>query len=275
MLRASTLASPLLGTTGAALPRDTERGAVMRRVHAVLAGRFNGRFARGAAAVLPLLLLASACSRSEEKRVAAPTPPAETRVREMHWIWEQEAVSAAATTAGASPLVQRALASSPILGLRFERSFVVHATGETSDGSPLRLTILPYSVQGDPTKAAFVSMAEGYGRVAAEYGEMIVGRDPRPDEPGFHPVVWGNRLVWIRSGEAFEPGTSSGQPAPMKRSWTKLFDCVAERMPTGCAAGSAIAEEVAPGYPHAAAVGCGIGAALGAGSCVADFIRDR
>jgi hypothetical protein len=193
----------------------------------------------------------------------------------MHWVWEPEALAGAVRLAGTSPLVQRALAAAPIEGLRARHDLAIRAVGDGSDGAPVGFTILPYSVAGDPTRAAFVSMVQGFGREAAEFAEMIVGREPRPDEVGFHSVVWGDRIVWIRSGEAYAVSSSGANRSPMKRQWTKFFDCLAQRMPTGCAAGSAIAEEIAPGEPRAAAIGCGLGAAAGAGSCIADFVRDR
>lgn len=233
-------------------------------------------FTAGLAAVLPLLVLTSACSREGERRIVAPDPlPDPPAVTGARWVWEPRALAGAVQSAGRSPLVQRALSQAPLGRLRPRFDLAVRAVGEDAAGGSVGLTVLPYAVEGDPTHAAFVCLAEGLGQQAAEFAEMIVGRDPRPDETGFHSVVWGDRIVWIRSDDAVASSSGIAHRSPEKRQWTKLFDCLATRMPTGCAAGSAISQEIAPGSPHAAAIGCGIGAAAGAASCAVDFIRER
>lgn len=230
----------------------------------------------GVAAVLPLLVLTSACSNRGERRIVAPDPlPDRPQVTGAHWVWEPGALAGAVQAAGRNPLVQRALNRAPVGGLHARFDLAVRATGEDATGGTVGVTILPYAVEGDPTRAAFVSLAEGMGIEGAEFSEMIVGRDPGPDETGYVSAVWGNQIVWIRTGEAYFPATDGAHPAPLKRQWTKLFDCMAQRMPTGCAEGAMIANEIAPGQPHAAAIGCGVGAAAGAVSCVADWLRDR
>lgn len=230
----------------------------------------------GLAAVLPLLVFTSACSREGERRVVAPEPPAEQpQVTGARWVWEPSALAGAVQSAGRNPLVQRALREAPTQGLTPRYDLAVRAVGDAADGGTIGLTILPYAVDGDPTHAAFVSVAQGFGREAAEFAEMIIGREPRADEVGYHTAVWRNQIVWVRSGEAYVPASAGAHPAPLKRQLTKLFDCAVERMPSGCAAGASIANTVAPGEPHALAIGCGIGAAAGGISCVADFLRDK
>ncbi|MGE5179239.1 MAG: hypothetical protein ACM3PF_09125 [Bacteroidota bacterium] len=233
-------------------------------------------FLVGFAAVLPILVLASACSRDSERRVVAPNPlPDSPQVTSAHWVWETEALAGAVQSAGKNPLVQRALAQAPIGGLRPRFDLAVHAVGEVPDvGGTVGLTILPYAT-ADPTHAAFVSVARGLGSEAAEFAEMIVGREPGPSEIGFHSVVWGDQVVWVRSADAYVQAAGGTLRSPIRKSWTRLFDCLANRMPAGCAAGSSIASEIAPGSPHAAAIGCGVGAALGAASCALDFIRGK
>lgn len=235
-----------------------------------------GGFVAGVAAVLPLLVVTSACSRDGERRVTAPAPlPDSPQVTGARWVWEPAALAGAVQAAGKNPLVQRALSQAPIAGLRPRFDLAVRAVGEVEGAGAVVLTILPYAVNGDPTHAAFVSVAEGYGQEAAEFAEMILGREPNPDETGYHSIAWGNRVAWVRTGDAWLLPGGGANRAPLRRQWTKLFDCLAERMPSGCAAGSAIASELVPGEPRAAAIGCGIGAAAGGVSCVADFLKDK
>jgi hypothetical protein len=253
----------------------------MRRVRVGSEG--SRRFLAGFAAVLPLLVLASACSREGERRVVAPALPDPPQVTGARWVWEPSALAGAVLSAGKSPLVQRALREAPVGGLRPRHDLAIRAVGTIADGGTVGVTILPYAVDGDPTHAAFVSVADGFGLEAAEFAEMIVGRDPRPDEVGYHSIGWGGQVAWIRSGDPYFPeaGASgsavwgSAHPSPLKRNWTRLFDCAVERMPTGCSAGAEIASGLVPGDPRAAAIGCGVGAAVGAISCVVDFLRSK
>jgi hypothetical protein len=236
----------------------------------------TGGFVAAVAAVLPLLVLTSACSREGERRVVAPAPLSDSpQVTGARWVWEPAALAGAVQAAGKNPLVQRALSQAPIAGLRPRYDLAVRAVGSVQGAGEVGVTILPYAVNGDPTHAAFISVAQGSGQEAAEFAEMILGRNPNPDEIGYHSIVWGNQVAWVRSGDSWLLPAGGANRAPLRRQWTKLFDCLAERMPTGCAAGASIASELVPGEPRAAAVGCGIGAAAGAISCVADFLRDK
>lgn len=231
------------------------------------------RFAAGVTAVLPLLVLASACSREGASRVAAPSRPEPPQVTAARWVWEPQTLAGAVQSAERSPLTQRALSQAPIAGrLRARYDLAVRAVGQGADGKTLGLTILPHSVEGDPTRAVFISVADGLGSQAAELAEMIAGREPAPDEVGFHSVVWGDRVVWVRSGDVYEMSGAGALRSPMKRNWGKLFTCLADRMPTGCAAGAAIARDLAPSFPQASAIGCGVGAAAGALTCAAEFL---
>jgi hypothetical protein len=229
------------------------------------------------AALFPLLLAAGACSRSDERRIVAPAPPGDDPpgIAEAHWIWEPEALAASVTRAGSSPAVQSALREAPVAGLTPAFQHVVRAVGSTATGVPLSLTILPYAVKGDPTHAAFISVAEGHGTQVAEFAEMISGRDPAPGETGFVAATWGDHRVWIRTSESFALGANGIRRAALRRNWGKLFQCLAERVPLGCAAGSSVANEFLPGEPRAAAIGCGVGGALGAMSCVGDWLTGR
>lgn len=234
--------------------------------------RIRPGFHRGLAAVLPLLLLATSCSRGTEKRVVAPNPPLDpAHVQTGRWIWEPEGLAGAVREARSNPLVQRTLATATTTGLRPRNDLAIRAVGSDSRGMPVTLTILPFSVGHDSSHAAFISVAEANGRQAAEYAEMIVGREPRPDEAGYTQASWGNLLVWIRTGDAYELAPGMAHPSPMKRNWGKFFRCLAERVPQGCSAGMEIADEFAPGIPRAAAIGCAIGSAIAGLSCGFEF----
>jgi len=175
--------------------------------------------------------------------------------------------------------------------MRARHDLAIRAIGVGPDGAPLGFTLLPYAIPGDPTRAVFISSAEGLSTEAVEIVEMIAGREPRANEIGFEPVLFAGRLVYIHTKDSYVPPPPDppvptdpwypeqpmkrGAESPVRRSFAKLFGCLAERMPQGCAAGASIADEIAPGVPKAAAIGCGVGAALGAGSCVVDFVRSK
>lgn len=237
--------------------------------------RIRPGFHRGLAAALPLLLLATSCSRGNEKRVVAPTPLDPPHVATGRWLWEPDGLAGAVREARSNPLVQRALATATVTGLRPRNDLAVRAVGEDDRGMPVGLTILPFSVGRDSSHAAFITVADGSGRQAAEFAEMIVGREPRPDETGYTRMTWGNQIVWVRTGDAYELAPGMAHPAPMKRNWTKLFTCLAERMPQGCAAGADIADDFAPGNPRAAAIGCAIGSAVAGLSCALEFVGSK
>ncbi len=234
--------------------------------------RIRPRFA----AVIPLLLVATSCSRGDEKRVVAPNLPVDPpHVVSGRWIWEPAALAGAVREARANPLVQRALTTSNVAGLRPRSDLAVRAVGEDSRGVAVGLTILPFSVGNDSTHAAFISVAEASGLQAAEFAEMIVGRDPYPSEVGFEATTWGNQIAWIRTGEAYALAPHIGHLAPARIQWGKLFGCLAERMPAGCSMGAEMGREIAPNFPQAAAIGCAIGAAGGALTCGLQFLTGK
>ncbi|HEV8129424.1 MAG TPA: hypothetical protein VGQ14_07190 [Candidatus Eisenbacteria bacterium] len=253
------------------------------------------RRAGPAAAALLLVVGSGACSRQEEKRITAPTP-AEPVVTAMRWVWEPASLAAAVSRAGANPLVQRALADAAVPGMRARHDLAIRAIGVGPDGAPLGFTLLPYAITDDPTRAVFITAAQGIAAEAVEVVEMIAGREPRANEIGFEPVLFAGRLVYVHTIGSYEQGPETPYPpdntprdpyvpdpypvqrgaeSPVRRSYAKLFNCLAERMPQGCAAGAEIANEIAPGIPKAAAIGCGVGAALGAGSCVLDLLSRK
>jgi hypothetical protein len=266
----------------------------MRRVQSV---RFRASSVRRAvhravpaAAALLLAVVTGACSRETEKRITAPVP-SEPVVTGMRWVWEPASLAAEVRRAGSNPLVQRALAEAGVTGMRARHDLAIRAIGVGPDGAPVGFTLLPYAIPDDPTRAVFISSAEGLSTEAVEIVEMIAGREPRANEIGFEPVLFAGRLVYIHTKDSYVPAPPDppapsdpwypkqparrGAESPVRRSFTKLFGCLAERMPQGCAAGASIADEIAPGVPKAAAIGCGVGAAIGAGSCVLDFLGKK
>ncbi|HEX7077891.1 MAG TPA: hypothetical protein VF363_05685 [Candidatus Eisenbacteria bacterium] len=221
--------------------------------------------------LLPVALAASGCAEKKEGRVVAPTrpvagPPA---AAEAHWVWDRAALSAAVSRASSSPLVERTLAESPTSGLDPAFQNAIHLEGSLDNGQSVSLTLLPYVVGGDSTHAAFVSVARSGDLELAEFAEMIVGRDPSPFETGFHPALWGTTPVWVKTGDAYSVD-AAGHLAPLRRSLTKLFECLVQEMPSGCMAGGIVGGAV--GGPGGAAIGCGVGAAMGAAACVADWL---
>jgi hypothetical protein len=212
----------------------------------------------------------------------------------MRWVWEPASLAAAVSRAGANPLVQRALAEAAIPGMRARHDLAIRAIGVGPDGAPLGFTLLPYAITDDPTRAVFITAAQGIGTEAVEVVEMIAGREPRSNEIGFEPVLFAGKLVYVHTVDSYEPDPPSppddtprdpyvpdpypvqrGAESPARRVFAKLFACLAERMPQGCAAGVDIANEIAPNVPKAAAIGCGVGAAVGAGSCVLDYLSRK
>ncbi len=217
-----------------------------------------------AVAALLLVVVTGACSRESEKRITAPLP-SEPVVTGMRWVWEPASLAAEVRRAGSNPLVQRALAQGGVPGMRARHDLAIRAIGVGPDGAPVGFTLLPYAIPGDPTRAVFISSAE--------------------------PVLFAGRLVYIHTKDSYVPPPPDppvptdpwypeqpmkrGAESPVRRSFVKLFSCLAERMPQGCAAGAGIADEIAPGVPKAAAIGCGVGAAIGAGSCILDFLGNK
>ena len=225
--------------------------------------------------LLPLALLAGACSKREAGRIAAPDPlgAVAPAVAEAHWVWDRDALHAAVNQAAVSPLVQSALSEAPVAGLTPCFDLAVRVAATTGDGSSYFVTFLPYMFGNDSTHAMIVSVIEGLGVRMAEPAEVILGRDPTSLESGFTPYAWGARTIWVKSGASWVVKAGEIALAPERRRWREFFDCLATRMPAGCAAGAAIGGTIGgPAAPHAAAIGCGVGAAVGAASCALDLL---
>lgn len=221
------------------------------------------------AVVLPIVMVAAGCGRKESTRVVAPPPSSlEVEIVEAHWV-TGAALQDAIELAAASPLVRQAIAVShprlsPVHG------YAVRAVGTVSGGSQVGATILPYMVDNDSTHAVFFSLLERDGKQQAESGELILGREPTALETGFTPVRIGDRIGWIKEGNAYVAG-ADGLPhlSPQKFRLNKFITCLVGGASAACEAGAAVGRGVAPGVPYAGAVGCGVGVAALAAGCVA------
>ena len=87
-------------------------------------------------------------------------------------------------TASAAEIVAMALAER-------RRAVVV---GSTTTGMPVEFTMLSFMADGDETHGVFVTQGTAGGEEVTQRGELIVGRDPRPDEPGFPPLSLTSRM---------------------------------------------------------------------------------
>jgi len=230
---------------------------------------------RSIAIVLPIVMIAVGCGRRESTRVIAPPPSGETpEIVEAHWVMERDALDGAIQLAASSPLVRRAVADA-VPGARNPRlspafRYAVRAEGAAKGGARIGATILPYIVDGDSTHAVFISLLERDGKQVAEASELILGREPTALEIGFARIRIGDRLGWVKSGSSYASG-ADGRPrlAPEKFNWVKFLTCFLGGAEDACSIGANIGNIVAPGYPYAAAVGCGVGVALLAVMCAA------
>jgi hypothetical protein len=228
------------------------------------------------AVVLPLVLAAGACSRKEPARVVAPEPRVEgsPAIAEAHWVWDKDALAVAVNRAAASPLVQRALSEAPKSALSYLPQYAVHVAGTTTDGSRASATVLPYMDSPDSTRAMFVSVLEQDGVQLAEQAELILGRDPLPIETGFVPTVIGTTPVWVKSGPTYAlaaGGFVLGSPGRISKK--KFLECFAALGQEFCDRGADLGRAIAPEFPAAAAIGCNIGTATAAITCVAVALR--
>ena len=220
--------------------------------------------------VLPLAVIALGCERepSGSGRIADPVPSVEApELLDARWIWDK-GLQDALLGAAASPLVQKAVSESPHPGAKPVWSLAVRAEGRVSDGKTVGVTILPYSVGSDPTHALFVSLYEHEGVEVAEPAELILGRRPTESETGFVPIWQGDRYAYVKTGTPYAIGASGPyRLSAERRNWAKFFQCFTERAPQYCGSGASIANEIAPNFPRAAAIGCGVGVALAGVEC--------
>ena len=220
---------------------------------------------------LPLALAAAGCEQ-RQTRVADVEAPRPVEIVEPHWV-TGPALDVAVQEAAAQPLVERVIAENIDPRLTPMWHLAVKAEGRLLDGRAVGVTILPYLVDGDSTHARFVSYIDDGMGPYAEPSDLILGRAPTFLETGFVPVDLGGRTGYVKSGATYK--LASGGVilrATEKTKWAKFAECFFNTAPTYCSAGSTLAQEVAPGVPRAAAVGCGIGIAAAALSCGAQHL---
>ena len=231
-------------------------------------------------AILPLALAVGACTREPARRVAAPEPVSSSTIRDGSWVSDRAQVAQAASIAAAHPLVRRALQASGASGLAYAPEYSLRATGRTVRDRSIALTILPYVTGGDPTHATFISLLENDGESAVSRGEMIWGRDPRSDEPGYSPFYLQGVRGWIREDDLLvatdasggtEPGASAeaGARSPERFNKQKFLTCFMELGPQLCSQGIAVSNQIAPTVPYHEAVGCAGGMAAAGLTCAA------
>lgn len=221
--------------------------------------------------ILPLTVVALGCERQQPgpDRVVDPVPSVSApEVLEGHWVWDKS-LDDALQSAASSPLVRQVVAASPVPGAKPVWSKAVRAEGRVTGDREVGFTILPYSVNDDPTHAFFVSLYEHEGMEIAEPSELIVGRKPTSAETGFGPVSQGSETFYVKTGVPYAIGASGVyQLSPQRRNWTKFFTCFAERAPQYCASFGSVGRETAPNYPYSFAIGCGVGVAVAGLECL-------
>lgn len=221
------------------------------------------------AVLLPIALAAGGCAGRKEGRVVAPPratdPPA---VETARWVQDRDALGSAIAQASSSPLVQRALTEVPGGAPPLVREGVARAEGKLADGSSASVTILPYAMAGDPTRATFVSYLQRGNDVLAERSELITGRNPYDNEEGFEPVVFGSQVLWVKVDAAYALAPDgSALRSPERIDIAKFMKCFTAMAPAFADAGASIATAIAPMWPASAAVGGAIGTAVAAISC--------
>ncbi len=221
------------------------------------------------AVVLPLALITGACTkRSATSPVAPVVLGGEVFIRDGAWISDRDQLDRAVAAAGRHPLVRAALAEYGAARLEAASEYAIRAAGTTTTGLPVEFTTLPFISDEDPTHGVFVTIGAVGDQVVSQRSELIAGRAPRGDEPGFAPLSIPGGVVWVREADAVgQPAGALGAPAKFNK--LKFLSCLVENGPPACDAGAAIAGQIAPAVPHARAIGCAVGVAGAALSCFA------
>jgi hypothetical protein len=234
------------------------------------------RVVRLAAFVVLLSLVLLGCSREEPKRVAAPDPFAgskpEPDALEARWVDGPDLVRAI-SLAASHPLVERAFTALAGSRLRFLARSAVQAVGTMPGGEAVRVTLLPYVTDEDPTFATYITLVQRTGRAIAIPWDWIEGREPTSLETGFEPVDLSGRRGWVRQHDGF---ALTAGPSPRRAAERFKFPvfarCVEQHAPPMCAAGATVGGSIGsadgPGGAAAgAAIGCGVGAAMAVIGC--------
>lgn len=233
------------------------------------------RVIRFAASVILLSLVLAGCGREERRRVAAPDPSSgpkeDPNVVEAHWVQGSD-LARAVSTASAHPLAQRAFREVADPRLFFVPISAVQAVGTVVGGEWVRVTILPYARDDDPSYATFITLVERDGRTLAIRWDFIEGRLPTSLETGFEPVNLCGRQGWARQldGYVLAAGPAPGR-AGERFNFLKFATCFERHGPSMCAAGGVIGGTIGAGTgagaPAGVAIGCGAGAAVAAVGC--------
>ena len=242
------------------------------------------KLARSCAVLLPIALTVLGCERRDTGRVVDPPPSgtSELSVVDSRWVTDRAVLEAEVARASGNPLVQRAISESPHPRLTHYFAYSVRLEGTVSDGSRIGATILPYMVDQDPTHAVFATLLErdgGQGSQVSEYSELIVGRVPTALETGFREIYLDGRIAWIKTSGgylaegAFGDGVGAAANSPARRQWTRFMECWLDRAGQGCAVGAEIGRMVAPMFPHAASIGCGVGVLAVGGACALQYLK--
>jgi hypothetical protein len=223
------------------------------------------------AIVLPIVMVAAGCGRKESTRVVAPPPSGQDpQIVEARWVMERDALTGAIQLAASSPLVRRAIVGAGNVRLTPVFRYAVRAEGIEKGGARIGATVLPYVLDGDSTHAVFISLLERDGKQLAQASEVILGREPTALEAGFVPVRLGDRIGWVKDGSSYAFGADGvAQLSPEKFNWVKFVTCFMGGAADACSNGSSVGQGLAPGYPYAAQIGCGVGVALLAVACAA------
>ena len=188
------------------------------------------RILLAAAAIAPLAALAltsSGCTKERTRHITGPTTISAEDFKDARWITGEDDLRQAATRAGRSPLVLRAVldqASDPRLSLL--QTGVISAVGTAPDGSVVRMTLLPYQYSDDPNRATYFALLESGGKTRVESFEMFRNRKPTASESDFERVNGGEHGLWLRSGTVYiQTQGGIARLAPEKFNWQKFAWC--------------------------------------------------
>jgi|GEM_PF-2470629 len=249
----------LLGAHGAAEPRESGRGADMKR--------FTQFLVVPALAIAALIAVTPGCSKQGVQRVAAPATGLDpsTEFESSRWITAEDELKAATARAAKSPVMAQAVvdqASDPRLSLL--KSGVMAAAGITKNGDQVQVTLFPYQYLDQANRAVYFVMIEVNGAARVQSFELMRNEKPGAAEIGFERVNDGDRGLWLREGPTYLQAQSGVvRRAPEKFNWARFATCfipLADRLVGGVEDGCHSMGD----FPGCVAIGTGA-ALLGAG----------
>jgi len=249
----------LLGAHGAAEPRESGRGADMKRFT---------QFLVVPALAIAALVVTPGCSKQGVQRVAALATgpdPSLIEFQSSRWITAESELRAATARAAKSPVMTQAVleqASDPRLSLL--QSGIMGAAGVMKNGSQVQVTLLPYQYLDDANHAVYFVMIEVNGEAHVQSFELMRNEKPGASETGFERVNDGDRGLWLREGPTYLPAQNGVvRRAPEKFNWARFATCfvpLADRLVGGVEEGCHSMGD----FPGCVAIGTGA-ALLGAG----------